>query len=84
MSNYAGNDEECEHCQLTYGRFRTGFSYQDIWLMFWTPADADPSEWKRKTRGVILGKWFEIKQTMWNEHQERCSDQSAHERELTQ
>ncbi len=72
MSRYSGNHEECPTCSLTYGRFRTGFVWEDIRMMFWNAADAPVSEWKYKSRGVILGKWFEIKQDMWAHHIETC------------
>lgn len=81
MSQYHGNDDKCTTCALTYGAFRTGFLWRDIWLMFWTPADAPHNEWKRKSRGVILGKWFEIKQNMWAHHVEECAKQRAFELE---
>lgn len=75
MSRYCGNGEECRVCGLNYGRFRTGLTYQDVWLFYWTPQDAPREEWKHKTRGVVLGKWFETKQQMWTQHKEECEAQ---------
>ena len=71
MSCYVGNEDECPACKLTYRKLHTGFSYQDVWLMFFDDSD-DTDDWKYKTRGVILGKWHQIKQEMWTEHIERC------------
>lgn len=72
MSRYKGNHEECESCGIRYRNFRTGLTYGDVWLMFWTPQDAPRDEWKYKSRGVVLGKWHEIKQLFWNQHKEEC------------
>jgi len=79
VSRYVGNGDECPTCGTTYGAFRTGFTWRDVWLFFWTPQDAPPDEWKRKSRGVILGRWFEIKQSMWKQHVEECAEQRAFE-----
>lgn len=73
-SRYKGNNERCPHCQMKYGNFRTGFTYKDIVMMFWDDSD-DPGDWTYKRRGTILGKWFEIKQDMWQRHIEvECED----------
>lgn len=78
MSRYVGNAEECPTCSTRYGDFRTGFTWRDVWLFFWDD-DAPRDEWKRKTRGVILGKWFEIKQDMWRQHLGECAAQRVHD-----
>lgn len=80
QSKYCGNNEACDTCGVTYGDFKTGFTYYDIWLMFWTPKDVDNDEWKYKTRGVILGKWFEIKQDMWEQHKRECDMQASYDK----
>ena len=72
MSRYKGNGEACPSCSITYGRFRTGFTWQDVWMMFWNAQGTPQDEWPRKSRGVILGKWFEIKQDMWRHHVDEC------------
>lgn len=72
MSRYAGNCEVCVHCGTTYGRFRTGLTYRDVWLMFWTPPDAERSEWKHKRRRTVLGKWHQIKRELWSHHLDLC------------
>lgn len=38
----------------------------------WTPEDSDPSEWRYKRRGTVLGLWHSIKQDMWEHHKEMC------------
>lgn len=43
-----------------YDKFRTGLSYCDVWEMLRDDSD-DPRDWRRKSRGVILGMWHELK-----------------------
>lgn len=78
QSKYGGNNEECPTCGITYGRFKTGLTYYEVWLMFWTPPDAPLDEWKYTRRGTILGKWFEIKQDEWAQHKDECEQQAEH------
>ncbi len=52
---------------MTYGQLRTGFKYQDIVGMLWDYSP-DPADWKRKTRGVILGLWHSMKKSLWERH----------------
>lgn len=80
QSKYSGNNEKCPVCGLTYGNLKTGFTYYDVWLMFWTPSETPTDEWKYKTRGVILGKWHEIKKDYWKRHLEECESQAEYER----
>ena len=79
QSGYRGNAEECPTCKLTYGNFKTGFKYFDIWMMYWNPPDTPPEEWVYKRRGTILGKWFELKQLYWEQHKEECRGQAEYE-----
>ena len=74
MSRYHGNDQRCPCCGLKYRDLRTGFSYEAIKLMYWTPQDADPSEWKYKRRGTVLGKWHQLKKELWQKHLEECEE----------
>lgn len=67
MSRYKGNDEKCSHCGIRYKDFRTGESYESVWLLMYDTSP-DSAEWKYKRRGTVLGKWFEIKQQMWKQH----------------
>lgn len=41
-------------------------------MLYWTDKDADPSTWKRKSRGIILGRWHQIKKELWERHLDRC------------
>lgn len=64
-------DECCPYCDLTYDVLRTGYTYSDIYQMFWSGSD-DPSDWVNKRRNTILGRWRQIKMSMWVEHLETC------------
>lgn len=79
QSRYCGNGERCPTCGETYGNFKTGLTYFEVWLMFWDPPDTPPDEWKYATRGVVLGKWFQIKQEWWERHKEECEQQAEHD-----
>jgi hypothetical protein len=63
----------CPNCGVYYDDFRTGFTFTDIFQMFWKP-EHDPSKWKYKRRNTVLGKWHQIKLEMWNEHLEHCGE----------
>ena len=43
-----------------FDKFRTALTFQDVFNML-RDESPDPADWKRKSRGVILGKWHEIK-----------------------
>lgn len=60
MSSYRGNARQCPHCAITYKRFRTGFSYADVYQMMWTHP--------QKRRRTILGAWHQLKKELWNRH----------------
>lgn len=66
--------QECPHCDLTYDRLRTGYTYSDIYMMFWS-GDEDSTTWVNKRRHTILGRWHQIKVGMWDEHLEICQRQ---------
>ncbi len=74
-------NRECVHCGLTYDKLRTGYTYQDIFAMFWSGND-DPRTWVNKRRNTILGRWHQIKVSMWVEHLEGCQRQSDYEHSL--
>lgn len=68
MSRCRYNADACPYCSTTYGQFRTGLTYRAVFemLMDWS---ADPRDWHvGKTRGPVLGKWFEIKRQLWQRH----------------
>lgn len=43
-----------------YDQFRTGLTYSEVREMLRCDSD-DRSQWRYKTRGVVLGMWHEIK-----------------------
>lgn len=57
---------------MRYGDFRTGLTYEDIFLMLWRPA-GNPSEWIYKRRHTVLGKWNQVKREMWAQHLTECA-----------
>ena len=67
MSTYKGNADKCPHCGLTYRKLNTGLRYYDVFTMLMDYSE-DRDEWKYKRRHTVLGKWFEIKQSMWSYH----------------
>lgn len=71
----------CPHCDLTYDKLRTGETYQSIYLMFWS-GNEDSSTWVNKRRHTILGRWRQVKLSMWEEHIELCQRQYEYELDL--
>lgn len=67
MSRYHGNGERCPHCGIAYGRFRTGLTYREVFELLKDYSD-DPRDWSDKSRGVVLGKWYQLKQELWEHH----------------
>lgn len=63
--------EKCPWCGITYGAFKTGYCYGDIFAMFWVD-DEDPSTWANKRRRTVLGRWMQIKLEMWESHKREC------------
>lgn len=49
-----------------YDEFRTGLTYRDVWEMLRDDSE-DPSRWKHKSRGTVLGLWHELKLQMWQQ-----------------
>lgn len=65
---YKGNADQCPHgCGLTYKKLRTGLQYDDVYELLKDHSE-DKNDWTYKRRHTVLGKWFEIKQSMWDEH----------------
>lgn len=50
---------------IPYAQFRTGLTYRDVYEMLWSP-DEDRATWRHKSRGVVLGKWHQIKREMYD------------------
>lgn len=71
----------CPNCGISYGDFKTGYTYDEVYQMFWV-SEYDSSKWKYKRRNTILGKWHQIKQEMWAHHLESCGE--INERSKTQ
>ncbi len=67
----------CPYCELRYNAMRTGYSYSDIYRMFWSGND-DSATWVNKRRRTILGRWHEIKLSMWNEHLDMCEREAEY------
>lgn len=70
--------EACPHCELEYDDFRTGETYQSIYMQFWRGSD-DPSLWVNKRRHTVLGRWRQVKLSMWDEHLAMCQRQYEYE-----
>lgn len=51
---------------MTYDEFRTGMTYDDVWRMLWVDSD-DRTKWVRKSKGVVLRLFRDLKQAMWDE-----------------
>jgi hypothetical protein len=49
-----------------YDRFRTGLTFGEVSQMLWTPSD-DPRDWKRRSRGSVLGLWHSMKLALYEE-----------------
>jgi hypothetical protein len=49
-----------------YDKFKTGLAYRDVVSMLWSSSD-DPKEWRRKSRGSVLGLWHRIKMSYYEE-----------------
>lgn len=71
MSRYHGNGETCPACGETYGNFRTGLTYRDVFIMLWS-VDPDPETWQHKRRRTVLGRWHALKKEYWKWHLKEC------------
>lgn len=76
MSRYKGNAERCPGCKITYKRFTTGFTYDQVKQMLWDNS-TDSADWKYKRRGTVLGMWFSIKQELWERHKDECEAENT-------
>lgn len=77
MSRYHGNSDACPCCGLTYGRFRTGLTYRDVYSFLMGGED----DWRYKRRGTVLGHWHQIKLEWWEKHLSDCAAQVRYEAE---
>jgi hypothetical protein len=62
-------------CGMTYRRFRAPEqpSFAEVKEAMYVSTD-DPKKWKRRSRGVVLGKMHEHKVTAWREHIRQCEE----------
>ena len=65
------NIPDCPECGARYRDQRTGLSFRDVFALLWSHDD-DPATWRQKSRGVVLGKWHQIKRELWDEHLRSC------------
>lgn len=57
---------------------KTGMDFGSVQDMLFVHND-DSSTWRQKGRHSVLGLWFEIKRSMWQDHLEMCEDPEAQE-----
>jgi hypothetical protein len=55
-----------------YDRFRTGLDFASVQQMLRVESD-DPTTWRQKSRGVVLGLWHSIKKGLWEMAQEQTA-----------
>jgi hypothetical protein len=48
-----------------YDKFRTGLTFRAVRQMLNTYRP-DRAEWRRISRGTVLGKWHQLKMEMWD------------------
>lgn len=73
-------DAECPYCGLRYKRLRTGLDYRAVFEMLWSYND-DPATWRHKRRNTVLGKWHQIKMSIWDQHLFMCETEHAADEE---
>ena len=49
-----------------FDQLKTGLTFGEVRQMLWS-ADPDPSTWRRKSRGCVLGLWHRLKLEMYQE-----------------
>lgn len=72
MASQEISDSIC-FCNIEYKDFKTGFSFNDIRQMLWRESQEKRNKENHYmfiTRHTVLGRWHEIKQRMWKEHQD--------------
>ena len=68
-----GTPDTCTGCGLSYQKYRApgqpkfSESVEDMYV-----GSDDPKRWKRRTRGVVLGKMHEHKLESWKQHLDAC------------
>jgi hypothetical protein len=69
---------KCDVCGIEYDDFRTGETFQTVLDSLWVGID-DPEYWNYKGRHSVLGRWHEIKQTMWADHLKQCEESERYD-----
>ena len=61
-----------EYPEVTYEQFRTGLTFKDVRELLWHEQQAvkDTGNYMFVSRGTVLGRWHEIKKSMWHRFQE--------------
>ena len=57
-----------------YDKFRTGLTYQTVWEMMRDESE-DPSDWRHKRRGTVLGMWHQLKLELYHQAMDQLDDQ---------
>ena len=65
--------KRCAVCGLRYRDFRSPDqpTFADAKQEMWVESD-DSTKWKRRSRGVVLGRMHEHKQEYWKQHLDAC------------
>lgn len=77
LSRFKGNQKLCPGCGISYGKFRTGLTYRDVFIWLWVNSD-DPKDWKYKRRRTVLGKWHAHKRELFEAHVNQCLVRASH------
>ena len=57
----------CPYCGLNYADFKTGQTFATIKESMYVASDV-PEKWVYKRRSGVLGRWHELKQSLWADH----------------
>jgi hypothetical protein len=68
----------CPNCNMHYKDFRTGLTWRDAYESFWRPPEPTKN-WVNKTPKNLKGRLWELKQALWAEHIEHCSEKEEEE-----
>ena len=49
-----------------YDAVKTGLTFSEVKAMLWSASD-DPADWRRKSRGCVLGLWHRIKMDLYQQ-----------------
>lgn len=59
--------------RVSYERFRTNLTFGLVRKMLWVN-NPDPTTWRYKRRGSVLGFWRMLKQAMYQEYRRRLRE----------